>query len=56
MLHKVRKQHATRLAKLPWAELEAEAERRDCSAADIFFDRAGHPGPEPAAPTGPRPS
>ena len=26
---------------LPWAELEAEAARQDCSPADVFFDRAG---------------
>ena len=26
---------------LPWDELEAEAARQGCSAADIFFDRAG---------------
>jgi hypothetical protein len=31
-----------RHAKLPWAELEAEADRQGCSAADIFYDRAGH--------------
>jgi hypothetical protein len=30
-----------RRAKLPWRELEAEAARQGCSAADIFFDRAG---------------
>jgi hypothetical protein len=33
-----------RRARLPWAELEAEARRQGCSPADIFFDRAGtHP-------------
>ena len=31
-----------RRAKLPWGELEAEAARQGCSAADIFFDRAGN--------------
>ena len=30
-----------RRARLPWAELEAEARRQGCSAADIFLDRAG---------------
>jgi hypothetical protein len=34
-----------RRATLPWAELEAEATRQGCSAADIFFDRAGRPVP-----------
>jgi hypothetical protein len=28
-------------ARLPWEELEAEAERQGCSAADVFFDWAG---------------
>ena len=28
-------------ALLPWHDLEAEARRQGCSAADIFFDRAG---------------
>ncbi len=37
--------------KLPWHELEAEAEaeRQGCSPADIFFDRAGHKRDRPAA-------
>jgi hypothetical protein len=30
-----------RHARLPWRQLEAEAARQGCSAADIFFDRAG---------------
>ena len=30
-----------RRARLPWAELEAEARRQRCSHADIFFDWAG---------------
>ncbi len=30
-----------RRAHLPWDDLEAEAARQGCSAADIFFDRAG---------------
>jgi hypothetical protein len=34
---------------LPWAELEAEATRQGCSAADVFFDLAGRPAPELAA-------
>ena len=34
-----------RRAALPWAELEAEAGRQECSAADIFFHRAGRPVP-----------
>jgi hypothetical protein len=28
-------------ARLPWEELEAEAARQGCSAADVFFDWAG---------------
>ena len=35
--------HAT----LPWAELEAEAARQGCSAADVLFDRAGQRVSEP---------
>lgn len=27
--------------KLPWDDLEAEAERQGCSVVDVFFDRAG---------------
>ena len=38
-----RQRRAARRAKLPWAELEREAARQGCSAADIFFDRAGRP-------------
>jgi hypothetical protein len=34
-----------RRATLPWRELEAEAARQGCSAADIFFDRAGRAEP-----------
>jgi hypothetical protein len=34
-----------RRATLPWPELEAEAMRQGCSAADIFFDCAGRPVP-----------
>lgn len=30
-----------RQATLPWRQLEAEAARQGCSAADILFDRAG---------------
>ena len=37
-----------RRAKLPWTELEAEAVRQGCSAADIFFDRAGAAEPSVA--------
>ena len=37
MLKAFRDRHAT----LPWKELEGEAARQGCSAADIFFDRAG---------------
>lgn len=43
--HQQRRQAAR--AKLPWEELEAEAARQGCSAADIFFDRAGRPVPPP---------
>jgi len=41
-------------ATLPWSELEAEAARQGCSAADIFFDRAGRRAvpPEATAPSG----
>ncbi len=40
-----------RRARLPWAELEAEAARQGCSAADIFFDLAGLNVPDlPATP------
>ena len=39
-----------RRAKLPWHELEAEAERQGCSPADIFFDRAGLAEPAASAP------
>lgn len=41
--------HRCRHARLPWRELEAEAARQGCSAADIFFDRSGrgaHAAPE----------
>jgi hypothetical protein len=34
-----------RRATLPWAELEAEADRQGCSPADVFYDRAGRPVP-----------
>lgn len=44
-LHTLRDQRRRRRATLPWAELEAEAARQGCSAADIFFDRAGRPMP-----------
>jgi hypothetical protein len=37
----VRDDRRVRRAKLPWHELETEAARQGCSAADIFFDRAG---------------
>lgn len=37
-------------ATLPWAELETEAARQGCSPADVFFDRAGRPGPELSVP------
>jgi len=43
--HQQRRQAAR--AKLPWEELEGEAARQGCSAADIFFDRAGRPVPPP---------
>jgi hypothetical protein len=36
-------QQRRRRARLPWAELEAEAARQGCSPADVFFDRAGRP-------------
>jgi hypothetical protein len=36
-MHQVR----CRCARLPWKELESEAVRQGCSAADIFFDWAG---------------
>jgi len=56
-LHSLQDQHRRRWARLPWAELEAEAARQGCSAADIFFDRAGRPvaglpavGDSPGAP------
>jgi hypothetical protein len=38
-------QRRRRRARLPWAELEAEAVRQECSPADIFFDRAGRSVP-----------
>jgi hypothetical protein len=44
-LRAVREQRRRRRAKLPWAELEAEAARQGCSPADIFYDRAGRPVP-----------
>ncbi len=37
----IRAELQRRRARLPWAELEAEARRQGCSPADIFFDRAG---------------
>jgi hypothetical protein len=30
-----------RCARLPWKDLEAEAIRQGCTAADVFFDWAG---------------
>ena len=45
-LHGLRDQRRVRRASLPWAQLEAEAARQGCSAADIFFDRAGRPVPD----------
>jgi hypothetical protein len=59
-LHMLQDQHRRRRARLPWAELEAEAARQGCSAADIFFDRAGRPVPGLSflhgAPVGPTPN
>jgi hypothetical protein len=43
--HTLREERRRRRATLPWAELEAEAARQGCSAADVFFDRAGRPVP-----------
>jgi hypothetical protein len=43
--HRLQEQRRRRRATLPWAELEAEAARQGCAAADIFFDRAGRPVP-----------
>jgi hypothetical protein len=40
-MRKMLKAFRDRHAKLPWKELEGEAARQGCSAADIFFDRAG---------------
>ena len=39
----IREQLRRRRARLPWAELEAEARRQGCAPAAIFFDRAGRP-------------
>ena len=40
-----------RRARLPWAELEAEAHRQGCSPADLFFDWAARASePELGAP------
>lgn len=44
----LRARRRRRRAKLPWKELEAEAARQGCSAADVFFDRAGRVTGEPA--------
>lgn len=41
----LREQRRIGRTKLPWRELETEAERQGCSAADIFFDRAGRSVP-----------
>jgi hypothetical protein len=41
LLHMLIDHHHVRHAKLPWAELEGEANRQGCSPADIFYDRAG---------------
>jgi len=44
-LHTMQDRNRRRRARLPWAELEAEAARQGCSPVDIFFDRAGRPVP-----------
>ena len=49
VLRSARDRRELRRARLPWAELEAEAIRQDCSPADIFFDGAGRPGSEALA-------
>jgi hypothetical protein len=51
-------QRRRRCARLPWAELEAEAVRKGCSTADILFDRTGRsvPGPLPADEARPAPA
>jgi hypothetical protein len=43
--HRLQEQRRLRRATLPWAELEAEAARQGCSAADVFVDRAGRQVP-----------
>jgi hypothetical protein len=42
LFHGAKRRHRARRARLPWRQLEAEAARQGVSAADIFFDRAGH--------------
>jgi hypothetical protein len=41
LLQRAAQRRRCRRARLPWRELEAEAVRQGCSAADIFFDWAG---------------
>ncbi len=54
--HARRARRRARRVTLPWAELEAEAARQDCSPADIFFDLAGHDIPSlPDTPPPPTP-
>jgi hypothetical protein len=38
LLHMLIDHHHVRHAKLPWAELEREANRQGCSPADIFYE------------------
>jgi len=42
------RRYRCRRARLPWRQLEAEAARQGCSAADIFFDLAGR-GAQPVS-------
>ncbi len=44
-LHTMQDRYRRLRATLPWTELEAEAARQGCSAADVFFDRAGRVTP-----------
>jgi hypothetical protein len=48
-IHALTQRRRRRRPTLPWAELEAEAARQGCSAADIFFDRAGRASPHSPA-------
>jgi hypothetical protein len=42
----IRERRRIERAKLPWDEVEREASRQGCSAADIVFDRAGRRPPD----------